>query len=280
MAGLILTTIVTGVVGLGLGGFIGILIGGISKKVNAIILSFSAGTMISLICFELVHEAMEAGMHTPIIALILLLSSGLVVVLDYVVDEKTGHSDDFIACEECDEKGLSPNRVNTKMRTQKVVKQRSKRLQMMLAGLMTAAAVALHNIPEGMSIGALYAKDGGLSSAVTVLLMGIIIHNIPEGIAIAVSLTTSGMNKWKAVGVAALSGVPTIIGAMIGYALGSSEGSMGPAIALCFAAGTLLYVVFGEILPQSINQYSSRKTAYAAIVGFAVGLIIIGSHVH
>lgn len=280
MAGLILITIVTGVLGLGLGGLLGILIGGISKKINAIILSFSAGTMISLICFELIHEAMEAGMHTPLIALIVLLSSGLVVVLDYVVDSRTGHSDDFVACEECDEKGLSPNKVNTKMRTQKVVKQRSKRLQMMLAGVMTAAAVAIHNIPEGMSIGALYAKDGGLSSAVTVLLMGIIIHNIPEGIAISVSLTNSGMNRWKAVGVAALSGVPTIIGAVIGYAIGCSEGSMGPAVALCFAAGTLLYVVFGEILPQSINQYSSRKTAYAAIVGFAVGLIIIGSHVH
>lgn len=280
MTGLILTTIAAGVLGLGAGGLLGILIGGISKKINAVILSFSAGTMISLICFELIHESMEMGLGNPVIVLTLLISSGLVVVLDYIVDSRSGHSDDFVACEECDEKGLSPNRVNTKIRTQKVVKQRSKRLQMMLAGLMTAAAVAIHNVPEGMSIGALYASSGGLSSAVTVLLLGIIIHNIPEGIAISASLTTSGMNKWKAVGVAALSGVPTIAGAVMGYLIGCKEDSLLPAAALSIAAGTLLYVVFGEILPQSISQYSSRKTAYAAIIGFAAGLIIIGSHVH
>ena len=277
---LILITALTGVVGLGLGGLLGALLGGISKKVNAIILSFSAGSMISLICFELVHEAMESGMEVWLIAVILAASAGLVVILDYIVDSRSGHKDDFIACEECEEQGLAPNRTNTKMRTKTLVKQRSAKLQMMLAGLMMAAAVAIHNVPEGMSIGAIYARDGGVSSALMVLLVSIVIHNIPEGVAIAGSLTASGVNRWKATVVAALSGVPTIIGAVIGYLMGSSEGSLLPAIALCFAAGTLLYVVFGEILPQSIKQYSSRKTAYAAIIGFAIGLIIIGGHVH
>lgn len=277
---LILITILTGVVGLGAGGVIGVLLGGISKKANAFILSFSAGTMISLVCFELVHEAIEAGLSTWVVAAIVLLSAGLVAVLDYVVDERAGHKDDFIACEDCEAQGLAPNRLNTKMRTKEVVKQRSAGLQFMLAGLMTAAAVAIHNIPEGMSIGAIYARDGGLSSSLLVLLLGIVLHNIPEGIAISVSLTTSGMNKAKAVGIAALSGVPTVLGAIIGYLLGSSAGAMLPAAALSFAAGTLLYVVFGEILPQSINLYSSRKTAFFGIIGFAVGLIIIGSHMH
>jgi len=277
---LILVTALTGVVGLGLGGLLGALLGGISKKVNAIILSFSAGSMISLICFELLEEAVESGLQIWLIALILAASAGLVVVLDYVVDNNTGHKDDFIACEECVDQGLAPNRTNTKIRTKTVVKLRSQRLQMMLAGLMMAAAVAIHNVPEGMSIGAIFARDGGVSSALMVLLVSIVIHNLPEGVAIAGSLTASGVNRWKATGVAALSGVPTIIGAIIGYLMGSSEGSLLPAIALCIAAGTLLYVVFGEILPQSIKQYSSRKTAFAAIIGFAVGLIIIGGHTH
>lgn len=280
MAGLIGVTVLTSVVGLGAGGLIGVLIGGISKKLNAMILSFSAGSMIALICFELIHEAMESGMAIGWIALLVLASAGIVVVLDYAVDSRTGHKDDFIACEDCEAQGMAPNRINTKMRTREVVKQRSPRLQMMLAGLMTAAAVAIHNVPEGMSIGAIYARDGGVSSALLVLLFSIAVHNIPEGIAISVSLTTSGMNRWKAVGVAALSGVPTVPGAMIGYLMGSSEGSLLPAAALCLAAGTLLYVVFGEILPQSIKLYSSRRTAFSAIVGFAAGLIIIGSHVH
>ena len=276
---LILITVLTGVVGLGLGGFIGAQLGEISKKARAIILSFSAGTMIALICFELLHEAMESGIHTWLVALILLASAGIVVVLDYVVDSRAGHVDDFTACEDCDAKGMSPNKTNTKMRTKAVNKKRSEKLQLLVAGITTAAAIAIHNIPEGMSIGALYAKDG-LSSALWVLLISIVIHNIPEGMTVAISLTTSGMPKWKAIGIAALSGVPTVVGAVIGFALGSAEGSLGPAIALSFAAGTLTYVVFGEILPQSIKLYSSRKTAYAAIVGLAVGLVIIGSHMH
>ena len=279
MVQLILITVLTGVIGLGLGGLIGAQLGEISKKVRAVILSFSAGTMIALICFELLHEAMESGMHTWLVALIVLASAGIVVVLDYIVDSRAGHTDDFTACEDCDQKGMSPNKTNTKIRTKAVSKKRSEKLQLLVAGITTAAAVAIHNIPEGMSIGALYARDG-LGSALWVLLVSIVIHNIPEGMTIAISLTTSGMPKWKAVGIAALSGVPTVAGAVIGYAMGSAEGSLGPAIALSFAAGTLTYVVFGEILPQSIKLYSSRKTAYAAIVGLAVGLVIIGSHMH
>lgn len=277
---IILITAVVGVLGLGLGGVIGATLGEISKKAKAIILSFSAGTMIALICLELVHEAIEAGLSVFWIAFIVLLSSGIVCVLDYLVDSRAGHVDDFTDCEQCDEKGLSPNKLNTKMRSQSLNKKRSEKMQLMIAGLMTAAAVAIHNVPEGMSVGALYAREGGLTSAFLVLIGTIILHNIPEGMAIAISLTTSGMKKAKAIGVAALSGAPTIIGAAIGYAMGSSEGSFGPAIALSFAAGTLSYVTFGEILPQSIKLYSSRKTAYSAIVGLAVGLMIIGSHVH
>ena len=280
MSKLILITIFVSVIGLGAGGLIGACLGEISKKAKAVILSFSAGTMIALISLELIHEAIENGLSVIWIALTVLISSGIVCVLDYVVDSHEGHVDDFTACEECDEKGLSPNRLNTKMRSQSLNRKRSEKLQLMIAGLMTAAAIAIHNIPEGMSIGALYAQEGGMSSALAVLLGTIVLHNIPDGMAVAISLTTSGMKKWKAVGIAALSGVPTILGACIGFVMGNSEGSYGPAIALSFAAGTLCYVTFGEILPQSIKLYSSRKTAYAAIVGFAVGLVIIGSHVH
>lgn len=280
MAKLVLITMLVGVFGLGFGGFIGACLGEISKKAKALILSFSAGTMIALICLELVHEAIESGLSVVWIALVILLSSGIVVILDYMVDSRAGHVDDFSACEECDEKGLSPNKLNTKMRSKSLNQKRSEKMQLLIAGIMTAAAIAIHNIPEGMSIGALYAKEGGMTPALSVLLAGIVLHNIPEGMAVAISLTTSGMKKWKAVGIAALSGVPTIIGACIGFAMGNSEGSYGPAIALSFAAGTLCYVTFGEILPQSIKLYSSRKTAFAAIVGFAAGLMILGQHVH
>ena len=82
------------------------------------------------------------------------------------------------------------------------------------------------------------------------------------------------VNKPKAVLVTALSGVPTIIGALLGFAIGEI-GAMGLALSLGFASGAMLYVVFGEILPQAILMYHSKLPAFTAIAGVLVGLFII-----
>jgi len=74
--------------------------------------------------------------------------------------------------------------------------------------------------------------------------------------------------------VTALSGVPTIIGALLGFAIGEI-GAMGLALSLGFASGAMLYVVFGEILPQAILMYHSKLPAFTAIAGVLVGLFII-----
>jgi len=106
--------------------------------------------------------------------------------------------------------------------------------------------------------------------------LGIIIglHNIPEGMAVSVPLISGGMSRIKAVTMTALSGVPTIIGALLGYLLGDI-GAMGLALSLGFASGAMLYVVFGEIMPQAILMYHSKVPAFAAIFGMLVGLFII-----
>lgn len=303
---LIILTLCTGAAGLGAGGLLGTYIGGTSKRFNAILLSFTAGTMIALICFELLHEALEAGVGSWLVAAVALFGAALVTCLDYVVDKRSGHSQDFITCADCDEEfefdehhlhcdhheEAAPHdhqeaaqhchETEAHHHQEKETHHRKKtsHLQLLIAGIMMAVAVAIHNVPEGMSVGALYAKAGGAADeGLLVLLVSIVLHNVPEGMAIALPLFTSGMNRWKAAGIAALSGVPTIFGALAGYALGDM-GALGLALSLSFAAGTLLYVVFGEVLPQSINLYCSRKTAYAAITGLAVGMLIIGLHVH
>ena len=74
--------------------------------------------------------------------------------------------------------------------------------------------------------------------------------------------------------ITALSGAPTIIGALLGFWLGDI-GAMGLAMSLGFASGAMLYVVFGEILPQSFLMYNSKLPAFSAIVGILVGLLII-----
>jgi len=92
--------------------------------------------------------------------------------------------------------------------------------------------------------------------------------------AVSVPLISGGMGKGKAVFLTALSGLPTIIGALLGFAIGEL-GALGLAVSLGFASGAMLYVVFGEILPQAILMYHSKLPAFSAIVGILVGLYII-----
>ena len=148
-------------------------------------------------------------------------------------------------------------------------------LGLFVAGIVMACAIALHNVPEGMTIGASYASNGGvLGSSALILAVIIGLHNIPEGMAVSVPLISGGMKKAKAVLITAASGIPTILGALLGYLLGEI-GPMGLTMSLGFASGAMLYVVFGEILPQSILMYHSKLPAFSTIVGILAGLLII-----
>jgi ZIP family zinc transporter len=153
--------------------------------------------------------------------------------------------------------------------------EKDNRVGLFVAGLVMASAIALHNVPEGMTIGASYATNGGVMGS-TALVLAIIIglHNIPEGMAVSVPLISGGMGKVKAVLITAASGIPTILGALLGFMLGEI-GPLGLTLSLGFASGAMLYVVFGEILPQAILMYHSKLPAFSAIIGMLVGLFII-----
>ena len=153
--------------------------------------------------------------------------------------------------------------------------RKESKLGLFVAGIVMASAIALHNVPEGMTIGASYASnDGVMGSAALVLAVLIGMHNIPEGMAVSVPLISGGMTKWKAVLITAATGIPTILGALLGYVLGEI-GPLGLTMSLGFASGAMLYVVFGEILPQSILMYHSKLPAFSTIVGILVGMLII-----
>ena len=153
--------------------------------------------------------------------------------------------------------------------------RKDNKLSLFVAGIVMACAIALHNMPEGMTIGASYANNNGvMGSAALVLAVIIGLHNIPEGMAVSVPLVSGGMGKVKAVLITAASGIPTILGALLGYWLGEI-GPIGLTMSLGFASGAMLYVVFGEILPQSILMYHSKLPSFSVIAGILVGLLII-----
>ena len=271
---LIVTTAIAGVVGTGLGGLIGAMLQKDSNRTVSLLLSFAGGVMLSVVCFDLVTEAIET--EVGILTVIGSVALGVVItfLLNYLIDRNTTpevpHIDENHpkTADDLDEL------IHSDHLEQHYVRKDNK-LSLFVAGIVMACAIALHNVPEGMTIGASYASnDGVMGSAALVLAVLIGLHNIPEGMAVSVPLISGGMKKGKAVLITAASGIPTILGSLLGYLLGEI-GPLGLAMSLGFAGGAMLYVVFGEILPQSILMYHSKLPAFSVIVGMLVGLLII-----
>ena len=271
---LILVTAISGVGGTGLGGLVGALMQKDSKRTVSLLLSFAGGVMLSVVCFDLITEAIETGMGVWTVAAAVALGVGVTFFLNYLIDRKTNpevpHIDENHpkTADDLDEL------IHSDHLEQHYAKRDSK-MGLFVAGVVMACAIALHNVPEGMTIGASYASEGGaMGKAALVLAVIIGLHNIPEGMAVSVPLISGGMPKWKAVLITAASGIPTVLGALLGYLLGEI-GPMGLTLSLGFASGAMLYVVFGEILPQSILMYHSKLPAFSAIIGILAGLLII-----
>ena len=271
---LLLVTFIAGVAGTGLGGLVGAMLQKESNRVVSLLLSFAAGVMLSVVCFDLVVEAIETGSGIGMVIGSIAFGVLVISLLNYWIDRKTNpevpHIDENHpkTADDLDELIHSDHLQQHKL-------SQGNKLSLFVAGIIMACAIALHNVPEGMTIGASYASNEGvMGSAALILAVLIGLHNIPEGMAVSVPLISGGMQKWKAVLLTASSGIPTILGALLGYLLGEI-GALGLCMSLGFASGAMLYVVFGEIMPQAILMYHSKLPAFATIFGMLTGLFII-----
>lgn len=267
-------TAIAGVAGTGLGGLVGALLQKDSNRTVSLLLSFAGGVMLSVVCFDLITEAIATDVGVMAVIVAVALGVAVIFLLNYLIDRKTNPEVPHIdaqhpkTADDLDELIHSDH-------YEVHHAQEGNRFALLVAGMVMACAIALHNVPEGMTIGAAYANNNGvMGSSALVLAVLIGLHNIPEGMAVSVPLISGGMGKGKAVLLTALSGAPTIIGAMLGYLLGDM-GTFGLAMSLGFAAGAMLYVVFGEIVPQAILMYHSKLPAFSVIFGMLVGLFII-----
>ena len=271
---LIVTTFLAGVAGTGLGGLVGAMLQKDSNRTVSLLLSFAGGVMLSVVCFDLVTEAVETNVGVWIVVGAIAFGVASTYFLNYLIDRKTNPEVPHIDANHPTTADDLDELIHSDHLEQHYARQDS-RLGLFVAGIVMASAIALHNVPEGMTIGASYASnDGVMGSAALGLAVLIGLHNIPEGMAVSVPLISGGMVKWKAVLVTAASGIPTILGALLGYLLGEI-GPMGLTMSLGFASGAMLYVVFGEILPQSILMYHSKLPAFSTIVGILAGMLII-----
>lgn len=128
-------------------------------------------------------------------------------------------------------------------------------------------AIALHNFPEGLSMGVGAASgDERIGLGVT---LGIGLQNLPEGLAVAMSLAGLGYSRLQALGVAALTGLVEIAGALAGAGLLSISQALLP-LALAFAGGTMLFVISDEVIPETHRAGFGDSATAALFVGFGL----------
>lgn len=255
----VLLTAATGVGGLALGGVLAALIKRESPRGTSLLLSFTAGLMLSIVALDMVPEAVEvlegSPVPMPLVPAVLVAGFLITYLLNCWIDKSAHHEDaDHPHACACGHHDLHT------------------------AGIVLAAAVALHNVPVGMAVGAAVAVQG-ICLASTLAAVTIGLHNLPEGMSIAVPLLHDGSKTFSAIAVAALSGLPTVAGALLGYFVGN-QAPAALAAALALAGGAMLYVVFSELLPEASVQWQSRWTVLATVVGFALGMLLILGHGH
>ena len=271
-------TAIAGVGGTGLGGVTACLFRKDSSKTVSLLLSFAAGVMTAIVCFDLLTEALHAEEAVNIWPVVggVIIGFAVIAGLNALIDKSTNHEVAHID-ENHPRTADSLEELTHANHLREHKEGRQPRSGLFLAGLVMAAAIALHNVPEGMVIGASFATTvdslmsnrGGLMMAVVIGL-----HNIPEGMAVAVPLISGGMSRFRSVAVTALSGAPTILGAVLGFLVGAIS-PIALVISLSFASGAMLYVVFGELLPESILMWKSKLPAAVTVLGMLTGLVIV-----
>lgn len=277
----VIITAIAGVVGTGLGGLLGAVLQQDSSKIVSLLLSFAGGVMLAVVCFDLIPEAFHpdgASGEAPLMLVVFGVMLGFVVIygLNYIIDKRTNpeveHIDENhpLTADDLNEL-IHADHFNTHVNDPE-----SSSHDLFVAGIIMAFAIALHNMPEGMVIGASYVGAGsnitGGSGFIIAMVIGL--HNIPEGMSVSVPLITGGMKKSKAVLITALSGAPTILGAMAGYSLGLLS-PLWLSLSLSFAGGAMLNVVFSELLPEAYLMWRSKAPGFFVLLGTLVGVILV-----
>lgn len=222
-----------------------------NKKIEKLLLGFASGVMISASIWSLmipsIDMAEKQGKISWIPAVIgFILGIIFLLVLDSLIPHLHLKTD-------------KPEGIKAKLKN----------------STMMVLAVTLHNIPEGMTVGVVFAgiltQNAGITLAGAIALsIGIAIQNFPEGAIISMPLKTEGISKTKSFLYGTLSGIVEPIVAIITILLTNRLVPVLPYL-LSFAAGAMMYVVVEELIPESqAGEHSNIGT-----VGFAIGFIIM-----
>ena len=137
---------------------------------------------------------------------------------------------------------------------------------------MLALAVSIHNLPEGMAVGVVFAgSEHGLTlSAALAVSIGIALQNISEGAIISMPMHAEGNSRWRSFLIGSLSGVVEPVGSVAILLLASALGVALPYL-LAFAAGAMMYVVVEELIPETAQGNHTNLST----IGFAIGFVLM-----
>lgn len=225
----------------------------LSGKTNSLFLGFASGLMIASAVWSLLLPAIEQSSNygdfkfLPA-AIGLILGTLFLVLMDKFV----------------------PYLLNRKNKSSKFTLNASTKMFL---------AVTLHNIPEGLAVGLIFGNAfvlGEISAFYSALWLaiGIGIQNFPEGSAVSLSMKTHGLSNKKSFIYSVLSGVVEPIMAVLGIFLSTLLSSLMPWL-LAFSAGSMLFVVAEELLPEAkSSQPDSNISGWGLILGFAIMMIL------
>ena len=222
----------------------------IHGRIEKLLLGFAAGVMIAASIWSLLLPSIEMARSQDMIAWIPASVGFLIgIVFLFVTNYFTRY--------------ISPELL--------VLEKTNKNMMMNLA-------VTLHNIPEGMAVGVVFAGVLNQSGLVTMagafsLAIGIAIQNFPEGAIISMPLRGKGLSKAKSFWYGTLSGIVEPIGAIITIFLTSVITKVLPYL-LAFAAGAMVYVVVDELIPESQEGNHSSFGMIGVTIGFLVMMIL------
>ena len=225
-----------------------------NKKVEKILLGFASGVMIAASVWSLLIPSIEMAETQGKVAWIpaaigFLLGIVFLLILDSVIPHMHLESE-------------KPEGIKSKL----------KKTTMMVF------AVTLHNIPEGMAVGVTFAGALAQNAGITIagafaLAIGIAIQNFPEGAIISMPLKSEGVSKPKAFLYGTLSGIVEPIGAVITILLTNAVVPILPYL-LSFAAGSMIYVVVEELIPESQAGEHSNIGTIGVAIGFTIMMIL------
>ena len=143
--------------------------------------------------------------------------------------------------------------------------------QLFKSGIIVALGMSLHNLPEGLVVSVGFGHDANLGVLVALMIS---LHNIPEGIATVTPLLAAGVNKWRAIGLATLSGLTEPFGAIIGVVILGAVGATSVVIGsgLAFAAGVMTYVTMDELIPIA-HDFCKPVHKHYVSVGVLTGVV-------